>query len=190
MNKKVLMINFCAIMAAMAIALDRITALTVTQSIKITFYGLPLIVVGIMYGCKIGLLTGLVSGVVLQLTSPYGISISSPFWALAPIMWGMIPPLVFKPFNKINKYLGYALAVLAASISANLVNTLAMFVDCLFVNDSWYTTAAILVDWPGRIITMLVTFIPYVVISFIVCDRLKKIYLFNEEKPKEEIINN
>ena len=82
MNKKVLKITFCGVMAAMAIALEKVTALPITNSIKITFYGLPLIVVGILYGFKIGFITGLVSGTVLQLTSPYGISVSSPFWAL------------------------------------------------------------------------------------------------------------
>lgn len=184
MNKKVLKITFCGVMAAMAIALEKVTALPITNSIKITFYGLPLIVVGILYGFKIGFITGLVSGTVLQLTSPYGISVSSPFWALAPIMWGLVPGLVFKPLCKVNKYLAYGLAVFAASVAANLANTLAMYIDCLFVADSWYTTAAILLDWPGRIVTMLVTFIPYILISFIVCDRLKKIYFFEDESNK------
>ncbi|MBQ6817394.1 MAG: ECF transporter S component [Bacilli bacterium] len=186
MNKKVLKITFCGVMAAMAIALNKVLSLQITPSIKITFYALPLMVTGILYGFKIGLLTGLVSGVILQLTSPYGVTITAPVWALAPILWGAIPGLIFKPLNKVNKYLAYAVVVFITSIAANLANTLAMYCDCLFIDDAYYTVASILMDWPGRIVTMLVTMIPYILISFIVCDRLKKIYLFDEEERKEE----
>lgn len=189
MNKKVLKITFCGIMAAMAIALNKVASLQLTPAIKITFYGLPLIVTSILYGFKIGFLTGLVSGVILQLTSPYGVTITAPVWALAPILWGTVPGLVFKPFNKLNKYLAYVLAVFFASIASNLSNTLAMYCDTLFVKDAYYTVASILLDWPGRIVTMFVTMVPYIIITFIVCDRLRKIYTFDflDSKEKELI---
>ena len=189
MNKKVLKITFCGSMAAMAIALNKVASLQLTPAIKITFYGLPLIVTSILYGFKIGFLTGLVSGVILQLTSPYGVTITAPVWALAPILWGTVPGLVFKPFNKLNKYLAYVLAVFFASIASNLSNTLAMYCDTLFVKDAYYTVASILLDWPGRIVTMFVTMVPYIIITFIVCDRLRKIYTFDflDSKEKELI---
>ena len=185
MNKKVLKITFCGIMAAMAIALNKVLSLQLTQSIKITFYALPLMVTSILYGFKIGLLTGLVSGVILQLTSPWGVTVTAPVWALAPILWGLVPGLIFKPLNKVNKYLAYVVVVFVASVAANLANTLAMYCDCLFIDDAYYTAASILMDWPGRIVTMLVTMVPYIIITFIVCDRLKKIYLFDESKNEE-----
>ena len=190
MNKKVLKITFCGVMAAMAIALNSVASLHITPSIKITFYALPLMVTSILYGFKLGFLTGFVSGVILQLTSPYGVTVTAPVWALAPILWGTVPGLIFKPLNKVNKFLAYGAAVFFASIASNLANTLAMYCDSLFIKDAYYTAASILLDWPGRIVTMLVTMIPYIIITFIVCDRLSKIYVFDfantEKKANKE----
>ena len=186
-NKRIFSITFCAIMAAMAIALNSVASVQVTHSIKITFYALPLLIAGIMFGPLMGATTGIVAGVILQLISPYGISLSSPFWALAPVFWGFISGLCYKIFKKLNRWAAVAIAVTAASISANLVNTIAMIMDSLLVKDSWYTFSAIMVDWPGRLLTMTVTLIPYIIITAIVCESLKKIYFEeNDEKSNDE----
>ena len=184
-NKRIFEITFCAIMAAMAIALNSVASLQLTQAIKITFYALPLLVVGICFGPLMGLTTGLVAGVVLQLISPYGISLSSPFWALAPICWGGVSGLLYKITKKINPWVAIVIAVVSASIAANLINTFAMIMDSLLVKDSWYTFSAIMVDWPGRLLTMVVTMVPYIIITGIVCESLKKIYSLDEEKDEE-----
>ena len=186
-NKRVFEITFCAIMAAMAIALNSVASVQVTHAIKITFYALPLLVVGILFGPLMGFTTGLVSGVILQLISPYGISLSSPFWALAPVCWGGISGLVAKICKNMNKWVLVVIAVTSASIAANLVNTLAMIMDSLLVKDSWYTLSAIMLDWPGRLLTMAVTLIPYIIISAIVCESLKKIYNIEDNKIEKDI---
>lgn len=188
-NKRIFQITFCAIMAALAIALNSVASVQVTQSIKITFYALPLLVVGIMFGPLMGFTTGLVAGVILQLISPYGVSLSSPFWALAPVLWGGIAGIIYKLFKKMNKWVAIVLAVAIASISANLINTLAMIMDSLLVKDSWYTLSAIMVDWPGRLLTMAVTLIPYIIITGIVCDSLNRIYNYSSNEKKAETNN-
>lgn len=185
-NKRVFQISFCAIMAAMAIALNSVASLQITHAIKITFYALPLLVVGIMFGPLMGFTTGLVAGVILQLISPYGISLSSPFWALAPIMWGGISGLTFKLLKKTNKWIAVIIAVVLASISANLINTFAMIMDSLLIKDSWYTLSAIMLDWPGRLLTMAVTMVPYIIITGIVVDSLRKIYFLDDETEEEK----
>ncbi len=221
-NKKIYLIVLVATMAAMAIALDKIGSLKLTQSIKITFYAIPLMVVGILHGPKLGALTGLISGIILQLTSEYGINLSSIFFGLAPVVWGFVSGLVFKVFSKIKWFnagydnddldndnlesdeyvidktaydlnkdsdnitnydkpkksygkiiILYFLAIFFASVAANLSNTFAMFMDSIFIKDSYYTGAMILVDWPGRLLTMTVAMVPYTFICFVVCDRIK-----------------
>lgn len=212
-NNKVYLIVLVATMAAMAIALEKIGSLKVTPSIKITFYAVPLMVVGMLHGPKLGALAGLVSGIVIQLSSEYGINLSSIFFGLAPVVWGFVSGLIFKLFSKItwfkiendNKELDeysidksdydlnkdvsseevkpkksyfkilflYFIAVFFASIAANLSNTFAMFMDSLFIKDSYYTGVMILMDWPARLLTMCVSMIPYTVILFVVCDRVR-----------------
>ena len=88
-----------------------------------------------------------------------------------------------------NKWVAIVLAVVAASISANLINTLAMIMDSLLVKDSWYTLSAIMVDWPGRLLTMAVTLIPYIIITGIVCDSLNRIYNYSSNEEKAETNN-
>ena len=200
-NNKVYLIVLVATMAAMAIALEKIGSLKVTPSIKITFYAVPLMVVGMLHGPKLGALAGLVSGIVIQLTSEYGINLSSIFFGLAPVVWGFVSGLIFKLVGKLSmfqegddfrsngyprwnsvakwkdnkrhksyttKVLLYFSAVFCASVAANLSNTFAMFMDSLFIKDSYYTGIMILMDWPARLLTMCVSMIPYTIIVFVV----------------------
>lgn len=171
-KKMVFQITFCAIMAALSIALERFVSIDVGMRIKLTFYGLPLMVVGIMFGPKLGFTTGLVAGIVLQLTSPYGISLTSPFWALAPIAWGGISGLLYKAFSRKNGYGYLFIVVLVTSLSANLLNTLAMFMETVLIADPYYTIAAILVDWPVRLLSMVVLVVPYILLIKIVINNL------------------
>ena len=188
-KKLIFTMSLCAIMAGLSIVLDKVSINLGTM--KITFYALPLIVVGVVNGLLPGFLAGLISGTVLQLTSPYGITLSSPFWALAPIAWGTISGFVKFIFDKkkINNYpVLVGVAVVLASISANLLNTLAFFMDSLLVKDSYYTTAVILTNWPPRLIIMLVSIVPYIIISLSAAEALNRSVFseIEEEEEKEE----
>ncbi len=183
-NKKIYLICVVAIMAAMSIVLDKVGTIKLAKEIKITFYALPLIVVGVIHGPLIGAITGIITGTVIQLTSEWGISLASPFYALAPIVWGLVSGLTFKMFRN-KKRLGFVLTVVISSICANLINTFAFFMDSLLIKDSTFTTTVILSTWPMRLLTMLITMIPYIVISSIVCDRVMH-FLDNKEMNEEQ----
>ena len=83
-KNEILNITICSIMAAVSIILEKFVSLDLGMGIKLTFYGLPLMIVGIMFGVKLGLLTGMVTGAIIQLTSPYGISVTSIFLFPSP----------------------------------------------------------------------------------------------------------
>ena len=178
-------IALCAIMAALSIALDKVSVNVVC--FKITFYSLPLIVVGITNGPIYGLIAGAASGIVLQLTSPYGITPSTPFWALAPVAWGGISGLANYLLKKRikNHFICYGISIVIASIIANLINTFAMIMDSLLVKDSYYTMATIMVGWPARLLLMVIQWIPHIIIASAVCEALNKVFGFNEEEDEE-----
>lgn len=183
-KKLIFQITFCAIMAALSIVLEKFVSIDVGMRLKFTLYGLPLMVIGVIFGPKMGFTTGIVTGIVLQLTSPYGISLTSPFWALASIAWGGISGLVFRFLNKKNAWLNVSLTVIITSLSANLLNTLAMFMETVLINDPYYTLAAIILDWPIRLLSMIILTIPYIILVKIISTRL---YPFqNEEKEAKE----
>ena len=191
MNKKrkklIYLITLCAIMAGLAIVLDKISLYM--GVIKITFYALPLIVVGIVEGLLPGLVAGAIAGIVLQLTSPYGITPTSAFWALAPIAWGAIPGLISSIFKKkslTNYPLMVTIAVVVASIVANLLNTLAFVMDTLLVKDSYYTMAMIITNWPSRLLLMAVNMVPYIIISYLTMQAIRNVIYGEELETKEK----
>ncbi len=176
-NKSIYYICLVSIFSAMAIVLEKFVTIRIGTSIKITLYALPLLVMGINHGKYLGMITGVVTGLVLQLTSPYGIGVTSFFWGLAPVAWGFFSGLLFELLEKLNtkkngKIIRYILTIFIASLCATILNTLAMVLDTLLIKDTTYTFAKILTDLPIRLLTMVIALIPYVFITYIVCDRL------------------
>lgn len=160
-KNEILKITICAVMAAVAIVLERFVSLDLGMGLKLTFYGFPLMLVGILFGFKMGTLTGLVSGTILQLTSPYGVSLTSIFWALAPIGWGSISGLINIFFKKSDKFWCLLIVVLITSISATLLNTIAMIMEGLIKGDEYYALASVLTNLPIRLLSMIILVIPY-----------------------------
>ncbi len=159
---KVFDVTIVAIMAALAIILERFSF--GNGFLKFTFYGFPLMFVGVFMGWKLGLLTGLVAGIIIQLTSPYGITITSPIWALAPISWGFFSGITFNLTKKMNIWLSLFISVLLTSIVSTSLNTLAMFCDSWLIGDSYFTAANILTNLPSRLVSMLVLVFPYTIL--------------------------
>ncbi|MDD2492363.1 MAG: ECF transporter S component [Bacilli bacterium] len=183
-KKMVFQITFCAIMAALSIVLEKFASVDVGMRLKFTFYGLPLMIIGTMFGPKLGFTTGLVAGVVLQLTSPYGMSLTSPFWALAPIAWGGISGLMYRAISP-KKGFGYLLlVVIITSLSANVFNTLAMYMETVLINDPYYTLAAILLDWPIRLLSMIILVVPYTILVKVIINHLS--FWNNDENKFQE----
>lgn len=156
MKSKVMRITIPAIMAALSILLELISARS--DWFKITIHGIPLMFSGIMFGPLIGLATGLVTGLVVQLQND--ISILSIFFGLAYIMWGVIPGLISMFFKNKNSLLLIALSAIFASIFANLSNTLALYVMSIMFEGDNFKVILFLTRWIPRIITMIVMLVP------------------------------
>lgn len=175
-GKRIYFICLVATMAAMVVVLENFLSINIDVNLKITLHGLPLLVVGILYGPIFGLITGLVAGVIAQLTSKYGVDITSVFWVLAYLAWGYVSGLLFKVFKNMKVMPRYVLSILGASVSATLLNTFAMLISTVLIKNSGYTFASIMVNLPIRLLNMVLSLIPYVLICRIVCERIK-IYL-------------
>ena len=142
---------------------------------------------GIMFGKIYGLFSGLISGIVLQLTSEWGISITSIFWALAPIAWGFVSGLLSDLFKKSLNIIKIFIIVGAASISALLLNTFAMVMEGVIFNDPYYTSAKILTELPPRIISMLILWITYTFVLKILYNSLKDKFIKNNQEEIDDI---
>ena len=184
-NELILKLVFCAIMASFAICLDKFLSFK-TYNLKFTLYGLPLMFVGIMYGWKAGLFSGAITGIVLQLTSEYGISITSPFWALAPMAWGFFSGLVSDLFKKQLNVFSISIAVVASSVTSFIFNTLTMFLDSLFYKDSYYTASVILTGVPTRLLSMVILCPVYILVLTVLYKTLKKTMIDKNNENNEQ----
>lgn len=160
-KNEILKLTLCAVMASVSIVLERFVSLDLGMGLKLTFYGFPLMVVGVMFGIKMGLVTGLVAGVIIQLTSPYGVSITSIFWVLAPLAWGVVSAIAYFLLKKKNGIFIFIIVAFVTSLSATLINTVAMILEGLILGDEYYAFANVMTKLPVRLLSMLILVIPY-----------------------------
>lgn len=173
MKKKVVLeIAIIGIMAALAIVLEKFSFPRGNSYLKFTFYGLPLLVVGCMYGARVGLITGIVSSFIMQLTSEYGLTITTPLWMIAPICWGGVSGLVFYLLKRKNNIPNMIIVSFVTSIFATLFNTVAMILEGLIFGGSYYALSNILANLPPRLISMVILAICYTFILWILIKRL------------------
>lgn len=156
MKSKMLKVTVPAIMASLAILLEFVSANTGWT--KFTIHGIPLMFTGIMFGPTTGLFTGIIAGGLVQLQYPF--TIASPVYALSYVAWAVVPGLLSLFFKNKQSIFLIVLAVVFASIVANLFNTGAMFFDAMFVDGSWMTKSSVLARWAGRLVTMFFMLIP------------------------------
>jgi ECF transporter S component (folate family) len=123
---------------AMAIVLNSFASIRIGNAIKITLYGFPLIVIGYFFGPIYGLIGGISTGIVSDLTG-YGISLSTLWWILAPICWGVIPGLFTKKFKDNPTVSKIVIVIVTAAFSAYLSNTLGFMLDLWVLNLTYVT---------------------------------------------------
>lgn len=177
MRKKIIFnIVIASILAAMALVLEKlgikIPLLGNTTTLRISFYGLPLMIAGIIFGYKTGLLAGLIMAIISQLVlSEYGITPTTPLWMIAPIIFGLLSGLIIKIFKDKISVISILISVVITSIFVSLANSLALYVDgIVFDYDTKITFVLIMI----RILSSIVVACIYIPILYILSKRLKK----------------
>ena len=177
MRQKIIFnIVIASILAAMALVLEKlgikIPLLGNTTTLRISFYGLPLMIAGIIFGYKTGLLAGLIMAIISQLVlSEYGITPTTPLWMIAPIIFGLLSGLIIKIFKDKISVISILISVVITSILVSLANSLALYVDgIVFDYDTKITFVLIII----RILSSIVVACIYIPILYILSKRLKK----------------
>ena len=175
MKKNILTYTLVAVLAALSVGLNFLK-IPLAPSVRITLYALPLLFAGCCFDFKASLLTGALTGVVLQLISEYGITVTSPFWALAPIGWSVTAFLINKLLIKLHLAFRVIVIVIIASVVATGLNTLAMLAECWLIQDAYYTYAKIATELPTRLLLMLVMILPYSLLLYVLVNRVGPLY--------------
>lgn len=166
----VLKIVIAGVMGALSIVLEKFS-IKVGPIYKISLYGLPLMFTSVMFGYKVGSLTGIVVGFVSQLTSEYGLTPTTPLWMLAPILWGFLSGFISSRFkDKCFYFINIAIAVLITSFVVTIVNSVVIYLDSLIFN---YTATQAFIDIVIKCGISLGMGVIYTFILFLLCNRLK-----------------
>lgn len=189
MKKQILKYTIIAILAGLSIGLNKLE-IPITQYIVLTFYALPLLFAGCCLDLTGSLLVGALTGVILQLTSKYGISITSPFWALAPIGWTMTSFAINYLFKKVHLIIRVIIIVIISSLVATALNTFAMIMEGLLMNDEYYALANIAVNLPMRLVVMTIMFVPYALLLYVLVDRVGPLYKKHFEKEASQSLES
>lgn len=180
-----LKIVLSAIMAALAIVLEKFSIPLGDGTYKITLYGLPLLFSGLMFGPAVGALSGIVVGFIAQLTSQYGLSITSPLWMIAPILWGGLSGIISKFFRKKENNFSVKniiLSVAVTSFMVSLVNSNVMYLDGMILG---YVVEQTAVNIIIRFAISLALCVPYSLVLYFTCNRLNHL-AWNNKPLKEE----
>lgn len=170
-HRRILLLTLAASMAALSLALDLVSLHS--DVMKITIYGLPLLLCGYLFGPLAGALAGLVEGFLSQVIF-YGVTPTTPLWMIAPILWGLLPGLCSKWIKKEKKFQfsSCLLVALSTSIFITGVNSLALYLDGLIMH---YPTTFVLTGLVWRLVTSMLTSILYLFTLYEIGPRVEKV---------------
>ena len=166
-----------SVLAAVAVVIEKLSIkiplLSDKLTLKITFYGLPLILCSLLLGYKNGFLSGFIAAFITQIIlSEYAITPTTPLWMVSPIMWGLIPGVIFKLFKNKNNIVVISIIVIITSISVSLFNSLALYLDALIMKyPSGLTFTLIII----RLFTAMLSTLIYIPCIYLLLNRLQKI---------------
>ncbi len=149
LNLSAKQITGIAILIALVIVLQAVGGTVSIGVVQLNFTLIPIVLGGILFGAKVGALTGFVCGVVVLIQVIMGIA---PFytiiWAGDPIVValtcllkttvaGFLSGLIYNSIARSNKIV----ATFVASAIVPIVNTTLFVIGCLFMTNSVYTMA-------------------------------------------------
>lgn len=162
---------FLAVLAALFIVLD-LLSIRISNNIKITFGGLPILVAAMCFSPVEGVLVGLVGSFLAQLLS-FGITATTPLWVLPAGVRGLAMGLLYIAFRRSEKIVPISVCVLISSLIVTAFNTLAIYVDSKVYG--YYSLTVVFGATAFRLISSVLTSACYVALLIPINKALKKI---------------
>ncbi len=114
MNKQIIKISFGAILAALSVVFRYTFEMVMPGNFNLPFYGIPLILAGLLLGKYYGFLVAIVADTAIGLLSPWGYL---PGFVFSSIAWGTLPVLLMKKPNGYKWYLVIGITYLFSSLA-------------------------------------------------------------------------
>ena len=148
-----------AILVAMSIVLKSFLSLE-TQVFRVTFYDIPLIILGVMVGPIAGIIGGFAVDFMHVMFSPFAFTFN--LFTVSAIMWGFIPGIFL--FKRNFRVSTLVIIIAFTSIIAFSLNTAQLYL--------WYGSGSVIGALPMRLITMVIKIPIQVILIKNVLERL------------------
>ena len=168
-------LTLCAVMAAVYVGLDFIAfavSAPLGGTMKISFSGLPVIIVAVLCGPLWGAATGFVGAFIGQLLS-YGLTVTTVLWVLPAVVRGLVFGLLFIAFKKSLKFAPLCVATVVSSLFVTAFNTLAMYLDAKIFK---YPVVILGIGLINRIVVGVLTAVVFAVIVPPIIKLINRIY--------------
>ncbi len=176
--------NLClaSVMAALYVGLDYFsTSLSglFGGSLKLSFSGLPVIIMSVFGGTVWGMLTGFVGAFIGQMIT-YGFTVTTLLWVLPAVVRGLSMGLLFIAFKRSIKSRFLVIETIISSVLVTAVNTGVMIIDFLILNytgeyNYYGTLGAVFLGVPMRLISGIITAVIFAIILPYIIKLLNKI---------------
>lgn len=183
-KKKNYVRNLClsAIMAAIYVGLDYLSTILSAPlggTLKLSFSGLPVIIMAVFGGPVWGMLTGFVGAFLGQMIT-YGFTVTTLLWVLPAVVRGLSMGLLFLAFKKSTKAFILIVETIISSILVTATNTGVMVMDFLILNyngeyNYYGTIGAIFLGVPARLISGIITAVIFAILLPYIIKLLKKV---------------
>lgn len=164
MNTKrlVLRMTLIAMASALYFMLGHFLQIPVTINATITFKGLPVLIIAIAVGPVDAMTTAIIGEFFCQLTSEWGLSLTTPLWIIAPALRGLIVGLLFAKQNPIEHKLKWVFTVLISNIAVTIVNLGITFLDAYI----WeYSAGLLTLDYILKIVNSIGTAVVFIFVT-------------------------
>ena len=173
-RKKEFLIKLCisSIMAALFVVFDMLS-IKISNNIKITFGGLPILIVAFLLGPLWGALTGFVGAFVGQLLS-FGLSVTTLVWVLPAAVRGIVAGYLFILLaKKLKERYGIMISVISSSLLVTVLNTLAIYIDSKVFG--YFSLEVVFGATAFRLISAVLTSVAYILLIIPIYKAVKKI---------------
>ena len=136
-NKKILRISILSMFSAIFYIIGKFLTINIFFNLKLTFKVFLLYIVSIIFGKFSGMFVGFIGELIIQLTSQYGLTLTTILWILPYIVVSFIFGKIYNK-NIENNKIKLFLLLLVSNLILTFLNTFAFFVDSIIFGYSIY----------------------------------------------------
>lgn len=186
MNKTIKRITGDGLMLAVYIVLSILT-IKITPNLQIAFTSLAIIITCVVYGFVDGIVVAFLGSFVGQLTSTYGLTITTPIWMIPPILRAVVFGLAYELFlnhgvRLENKKILFFTFSIIAGLVVTAANTLAIWLDAVILE---MPVEFVVVETVLRFVSSILSSIAMTFLSIPIIFALQNANLIDDRNKKE-----